>query len=471
VLRARGRLSLPAVYVAAIAIAALGGWLTSISPLIALAALAGALLAYVVWARPNLFVLVMIALLPWQGALRFPTHSLTIVKLVGALLFLSVLFATLVKDRRLRFTPTIGWAVLTCTAVTLSLLANGPSGESTTEALRYWSLALFLFLVVQLIDTRESLLRAIRVLALSAIVGAVWATVQFLDGSVARASGPISDPNDFGYFLAAVLPLVVYLFLTEPRRRWLWGAGLASLVLGILGSSSRGAFVALAVTALWALCTGRIPLRAVLGAVAIAALLAVLALDVSSSQTAHNLQIRQNSLTRNVSLREIYWSAAWRMSLEHPLFGIGPGRFEEVSPAYLRNTPVREREVAVNDTYLAMLSETGVLATLAFLGFLVATWRQILLATRGGAPAERSERARARPGETSAPLPLRLLRGTLLASFLIAVVGGIFFSSQLSTPFWLIAALACAIASQAGESTRGQPREPAAAPPSGLLGQ
>ena len=50
-------------------------------------------------------MLALIAILPWQGALRFPTHSITIVKLVGALLFLSLLLATLLHDRRLRFTP------------------------------------------------------------------------------------------------------------------------------------------------------------------------------------------------------------------------------------------------------------------------------------------------------------------------------------------------------------------------------
>jgi putative inorganic carbon (hco3(-)) transporter len=460
VLKTEGRLSLPATYTAAIAAAAAGGWLASISPLIALAALVGVLLAYVVWARPALFMLVMIALLPWQGALRFPSHSLTIVKLVGALLFLSVLFATLVKDRRLRFTPTIGWAVLTCTAITLSLVANGPNGASITEALRYWSLALFLFLVVQLINSREALMRAVRVLALSAIVGAAWATVQFLDGSVARASGPISDPNDFAYFLAAVLPFVIYLFGAEPRRRWLWGTGLACLALGILGSSSRGAFVALAVTALWATITGRIPLRLVLGALATIALLALLALGISSAQTSHNLQIRQNGLSQSVSLRKIYWSAAWRMSIAHPVFGIGPGRFEELSPGYVRNTPVREQEVAVNNTYLAMLSETGVLATLAFFGFLGATWRQIMLATRRRSTLPGEERLRDDVDDSLA----RTLRSVLLASFLIAVVGGIFFSSQLSTPFWLIAALACAVSSQAaGGSTSKRPHTPGAA--------
>jgi O-antigen ligase len=385
----------------------------------------------------DLLILAMIAILPWQGALRFPTHSVTVVKLVGALLLLLLLLDVLLRDRRLRLAPPMVWAALLCTVVTLSLIAGGLSAESTTETLRYWTLTLFLFLVVQMIDSRAAFMRALRVLCISAMVGAVWASVQFLDGSVARASGPISDPNDFAYLLAAVLPFVAYLYACEPQRRWLWGTGLACLALGILGSSSRGAFVALAVTAAWAIGTRRVAPAVVLGALAAVALMAVLALGLSSARTSQNLQARQNSLSTNVSLREVYWSAALRMSANHPLLGIGPGRFESFSPRYVRNTPKLEREVAVNNTYLGVLSEDGVIALLLFLGLVVATGRQILLATpRLGGDARGHPRA-----------PANWLRSAFLASFIVALCGGIFFSAQLSTPLWFIAAFASALAS------------------------
>jgi putative inorganic carbon (HCO3(-)) transporter len=431
------RLELTLVYVAAIVTAGAGAWLTSLSPLVPWAILAAAALAYLVLARPEFFALVLIAILPWQGALRFPTHSVTIVKLVGALLFLSVLLSTLMTDRRLKLTPVIGWAVLLCTAVTLSLLINGLGGLSVTEALRYWNLTLFLFLIVQLIDSHESFLRAIRVLALSAMVGAIWASVQFLSGSVLRASGPISDPNDFAYLLAAVLPFVAYLFVTERARRWLWGAGLLCLSLGILGSSSRGAFVALGVTGLWAISTRRLAPSVVLGALTTVVLSTLLALGISSTRTSQNLHVRERGLSTSVSLRKVYWSAAVRMSADHPVVGIGPGRFQQVSPGYVRNTPVLEKEVAVNNTYLSILTEDGAIAALLFLVFLLAIWRQILLATQHRGPP-RSPRA-----------PENWLRNAFLASFILALVGGVFFSAELSTPFWIIAAFACTLKFQA----------------------
>ena len=404
------------------------------------------------------FTLVLIAILPWQGALRFPTHSITIVKLVGALLFLSVLLATLLHDRPLRFTPPIAWAALLCTVATLSLAASGLSPVSISETLRYWTLTLFLFLVVQMIDSREVFMQALRVLSVSAIVGAIWATVQFLDGDVARAAGPISDPNDFAYFLAAVLPFVVYLFMREPQRRWLWGTGIVFLALGILGSSSRGAFVALAVMALWAILTGRVAPGALVGGLAALAVIAVLALGLSSSRTSHNLQVRENGLSSSVSLRKVYWSAALRMSANHPLLGIGPGRFEALSPGYVRNTPKLEHEIAVNNTYLGVLSEDGAIAFLIFIGFLVATGRQILIATARG---------RAGPGARSDPrAPENWLRSAFLASFILALTGGIFFSAQLSTPLWFIAAFASALALLPADepSSEAYSKAPATAP-------
>jgi O-antigen ligase len=416
----------------------------------------------------SLLLLALVALLPWQGALRWPTHSVTIVKLVGAVVFVLVLLATLLRDRPLRLTAPIVCAVLLCSGLTLSLIAGGLSGVSTVETLRYWTLTLFMFLAVQLLDTRAALLRALRVLGCSAIVGAVWASVQFLDGSVARASGPISDPNDFAYFLAAMLPFVLYLYMSERGRRWLWGVGMLFMALGIVGSSSRGAFVALGVTAVWAVATRRVSPVAIVGALVGVALLVIVALGVASAKTSQNLQVRENGLSESVSLREVYWSAALRMTAAHPILGIGPGQFEALSEAYVRNTPKREQEIAVNNTYLSMLSEGGSVGALLFVIFLAAILHQILLVTgrgetRGGASASD------RHNGASASHPRareQWLRNAFLASFVIAVSGGVFFSAQLSTPLWLLAAFSSALAfGRAGErSSAAYARAPRATP-------
>ncbi len=433
-------LALATAYALAAATGVAGVWLIDVSPAAPWVLIAGAVLCYLVLVRPDLFVLVLIAILPWQGALHYPTYNFTVVKIVGILLLVSVLLSTLLTDRRLRLTPVIGAALLLCTAVTISLFVNGLTALSASETLRYWSLTLFAFLILQLIDSRASFLRAIRVLALSAMIGAAWASVQFLSGGVLRASGPLSDPNEFAYFLAAILPFVAYLFMIERNRRWLWGAGLLCLGLGILGSSSRGAFVALGATAAWAILTRRIAPRMVAMAMAMAAVAAILALAVSSATTSQNLQIRANGLSMSVDERRAYWSAAERIALDHPLFGVGPAEFRTVGPGYIRDAPVLEELPAVNNSYLSMLAENGGIATLVFALFLALIWLQAIYATRP-------------PGGSGGPrAPEMWLRSAFQAAFLVALVGGIFFSAQLNTPFWFIAAFASALSFQAREA-------------------
>lgn len=429
-------MALAGAYALAALMGAGGVWLLDSSPMVPWLIVAAAALSYLVLVRPDLFVLVLIALLPWQGALHYPTYNFTVVKIVGILLLISVLLSTLMTDRRLRLTPVLGAALLLCTAVTISLFVNGLTALSASETLRYWSLTLFAFLIVQLIDSRAAFMRAIRVLALSAMIGAAWASVQFLSGSVLRASGPLSDPNEFAYFLAAILPFVAYLFMVERNRRWLWGFGLLCLALGILGSSSRGAFVALGVTAAWAILTRRIAPHIVALAAGTAALAAILALAVSTSTTSQNLQIRANGLSASVDERKAYWSAAERIALDYPLFGVGPAEFRTVGPRYIRGAPVLEELPAVNNSYLSMLAENGGIATLAFALFLALTWLQSLYATRPP------------PGRWSPRAPQMWLRSAFQAAFLVALVGGIFFSAQLNTPFWFIAAFASALSFQ-----------------------
>jgi glycosyltransferase involved in cell wall biosynthesis/O-antigen ligase len=456
-------LLLAGAYALATAAGVAGVWLIDLSPLAPWVLLAGAGMCYLVLVRPDLFVLVLIAILPWQGALQYPTEDLTVVKIVGVLLLVSVLLSTLLTDRRLRLTPVLGAALLLCVAVTASLLVNGLTALSASETLRYWSLTLFAFLIVQLIDSRASFMRAIRVLALSAMVGAAWASVQFLDGSVVRASGPLGDPNEFAYFLAAVLPFLAYLFAVERNRRWLWGVGLLSLTLAILGASSRGAFVALGVTLVWAIFTRRIAPRIVAAAIAIAATAAFLALAVSSATTAQNLQIRSNGLSMSVNERKAYWSAAERIALDHPLFGVGPANFRTVGPRYIRDAPALEELPAVNNSYLSMLSENGAIATLVFALFLGLVWLQTIEVTRPPEGVLLGPRA-----------PELWLRSTFQAAFLVALVGGIFFSAQLNTPFWFIAAFVSALSLKSREPPdesggdgreEGPPPGPAGRPP------
>ena len=87
---------------------------------------------------------------------------------------------------------------------------------------------------------------------------------------LSRASGPLKDPNDFGFILASTLPLAVY------ELRWGVEVGqgdcgalaLALILVCTFATFSRSALTGLAIATLWAVLTGRLRLRWVLAAAA-----------------------------------------------------------------------------------------------------------------------------------------------------------------------------------------------------------
>ena len=95
---------------------------------------------------------------------------------------------------------------------------------------------------------------------------------------------------------------------------------------------------------------------------------------VTSQKTGaqENKEERHNIISRfNVSDRFIYWNAAIKMVLEHPLFGIGMGKFPEefVKQGYTLNiTPQNKQRMHVHNSYLHIATELGVFGISLFLG-------------------------------------------------------------------------------------------------------
>ena len=86
----------------------------------------------------------------------------------------------------------------------------------------------------------------------------------------------------------------------------------------------------------------------------------------------------------------------------------------------------------MHNSYLEILAENGLIAMLAFVAFLAGTWRMLGRA-RDAAVAAGTSTAGAR-------------RPRMQATMVPAIVSAAFLSEQLTTPFWLIGALATVVA-------------------------
>ncbi len=404
-------------------------------------ALGGAFVAIgliaLVFAKAKQVLLVFVAVLPWEGALKFPTDTITVVKLFGVLLVLAWVVRAVATSAPLRFSPTFIPVGILGLCVGLSLVALQDPVAGLPNAIRYGLYIAFFFLVVQLVETTSEVVSLLRVYVLSTGAAALYALVLFLQGTVERAAGPIEDPNDFAFVLVATMPFAGYLIVRDRRARWLWVLCLLALFGAGLATFSRGGLVGLLAIATWAVFARRIPVAGLLAAGL--GLLLVLALGFAafSPLIKERLELKSNIAQYNVATRDAYWDAAVRMSFDEPLLGIGPGQFAARSDEYVRDAPLKVSGVVVHNSYLEVLAEDGYIAVMAFLTFLGGSW--MLLRRAFAAYRQRGD-----------PDAARLVTA-MQAALIAACVSGFFLSVQLAIPFWLIGALACVLSLDAAK--------------------
>ena len=220
-------------------------------------------------------------------------------------------------------------------------------------------------------------------------------------GEEVRLASLFGDPNVFGAFLVVAVPFAVLgaARLPDRRLRWLSGAIAFVLLVALWLSFSRGAWIALV-----------LGVGVILALVDRRALLIGLLLAVTSFGTAvvmpRNLlvpdQRRPNLVDSTLDrvgavgiggdLRTLFIIQSLPVIRDHPVLGVGPGRFGgAVASNY--GTPVYEEygfgplfwrptQRTVDNFWLHLLVETGILGVAAFLAAALIPGLRILGAAR-----------------------------------------------------------------------------------------
>src|SRR6185312_7026144 len=216
------------------------------SPLVAIGLLFAIVFAGWVVMRPDLVLLVVVAALPWQDKLQYPNATLSLVKLLGLALVAAYFLRAVRQNEVVRLPPVLGFALAFGLVIGLALIASPEPSAGLEKAFRYVFFILFLFLMIQMIDTRAQATRLLRVLVASCAAAALYGIVGFVSGTVERASGPIADPNDFAYMMAAVIPFALFLCVEDRRWRLVWVTSTLLLLGATCATRSRGAIAGLA---------------------------------------------------------------------------------------------------------------------------------------------------------------------------------------------------------------------------------
>jgi hypothetical protein len=185
-------------------------------------------------------------------------------------------------------------------------------------------------------------------------------------------------PNALGGYVATTA-FVVAGWLASGRggpgrlpRAVVGGLVALALVFCLFKSQSKGGYAALVGAALVLALGGGLRRRAALAFAAAAILLG--ALGFAAGYGHRGVEKGKRTLSARVD----YWRAAWRIGLEHPALGSGPGTFAKLYPRYKAWDAENTR--LVHNNYLQMWCDSGALGFAAFAallpGTLLAWWRR-----------------------------------------------------------------------------------------------
>lgn len=246
------------------------------------------------------------------------------------------------------------------------------------------------------------------------------------------ASGAfLGDGNDFALSVNLVIPFCLFLLLDAStiRHKLIYAGALLLLVLGVVGTSSRGGTVALAAMGLYYwLKSDRKFLMAVISAAIVGLILAFAPpLYFERMQTIKGFQ------DGSAQGRILAWKAGVLMAVDHPFLGVGAGHFPVKYGVEYRPKGFGATEIpwqTAHSVYFVILGELG----FPGLGFILALIGSNLVANRRLAREIPSRDSEQTATET------RLL-ACLSASLIAFAVGGAFLTAIYYPHVYVLAGL------------------------------
>jgi putative inorganic carbon (HCO3(-)) transporter len=316
--------------------------------------------------------------------------------------------------------PAIGLAAAFVAVAAVSALVNGVPAAQAVAGIAFTVDALALFVLARVVGfgSRQSLV-AIGVVIGLVLAAAVVALGQALltpylfglsalpgrFGELYRLGAFFGDPNTLAAFLSATIPFALFGatgLRTQRGRRVALAAGFL-LVLALWLSFSRGGWLgAVGGFAIAALILDRRTLRLGLLVMVIGLVVAVaMPRNLACATCADELDLfgstfgRFDTIGQGNDLRTLFIRNALPIVADHPVLGVGPGRYGGAAADIFR-TPIYAQygtdrlfvdpaQRTVDDFWLHLWVESGTLGLLLFLGTIGAALRPVMRAARTAA--------------------------------------------------------------------------------------
>ncbi len=190
----------------------------------------------------------------------------------------------------------------------------------------------FMLITAYLLDRRERIDRTAMVFVAVCAALVYWNWNKLGGGPrVGAFKAPyfMGDGNDFAWFLVTTLPMALHLFLGN-RRIWtrLYGlAGSGLIMLGVMGTGSRGAFLGVAATFLYAWLF--VSKKKVIGAIALVCGVMGGVIMAPAGYFNRIQTVAEYEQDNSAQARLEAWGSAIHMAIDFPL-GTGAGNFSSV---------------------------------------------------------------------------------------------------------------------------------------------
>jgi O-antigen ligase len=318
----------------------------------------------------------------WIGSNVF--FGFSVIKWVGAF----TLIAAFIENGRNRRSPMLvrSWQgryfilLLFCVLIQFFL----SQGLVLTQPIQvYMSFALFFIVILSFVNTAERMRLVVWAIVICMLIASQDSIRQYFVATRQhahwRVSGTFKGINYFAQSLIVAIPFAYYLLKTvkqEFLKIMLYGT-LCMYIVSLMLTSSRGGIVGLGAMFLTVLIIAKKKSKA---------LVVVIFLVVIGYQMAPDQLVRRFEQTKIVTDEKVQGAAAsathrWnlikagiRMVEDHPITGVGMGRFKALSSYY---APELGKKFIAHNTYLSIAAEMGLPALFFFLGIIFYTYRSL----------------------------------------------------------------------------------------------
>jgi len=227
---------------------------------------------------------------------------------------------------------------------------------------------------------RLMILQAIAMLAM----GALAFGMERHSGRMYGIGNMFSDPNDFALQLCIILPFCVALLRTSASwigKLW-WLTAIFTILLAVVATYSRGGLIALIATLFFIWRRFKPTLIVVLPFLFLALLMGgVFIVRKAPSYLDRMATVTNIEADASASQRKELLIESLKQTIRHPIFGVGPGQFPQLSGFWL----------GTHNTYTQLSAESGIPALLLFCLLMRSALRTIRKREQDDAPNEQRD--------------------------------------------------------------------------------